>query len=198
MPRDYKKKSKRKPARRRKRKQSGHWLWLLSGLIIGLAGAGSAWYVSLESGERSSVHIATDIAPASGKDRADKNNTAAVASSASSEREESQYDFYTLLPKMEVRVPDESIRDGDSDQSREPRHLYILQAGSFRHSKDAEGLKARLALLGVESTVQSVVINDDTWHRVRIGPFRTWQEVRPPRRVLKRHNIHFALLKVKP
>lgn len=48
---------------------------------------------------------------------------------------------------------------------------YILQAGAFRSSDDAEGMKARLALLGYEARVQPAEVNGQTMYRVRIGPF---------------------------
>jgi cell division protein FtsN len=47
---------------------------------------------------------------------------------------------------------------------------YLLQVGSFRSAADADQLKARLALLGVVAQVQTVTVNDTTWHRVRVGP----------------------------
>ena len=48
---------------------------------------------------------------------------------------------------------------------------YLLQAGAFRVADDAEGMKARLALLGFEARVVPADVNGQTVHRVRIGPF---------------------------
>lgn len=48
---------------------------------------------------------------------------------------------------------------------------YVLQAGAFRSSDDADGMKARLALLGYEARVQPAEVNGQTMYRVRIGPF---------------------------
>ena len=48
---------------------------------------------------------------------------------------------------------------------------YMLQAGAFRSPDDAEGMKARLALLGFEARVMSAEVNAQTVYRVRIGPF---------------------------
>lgn len=50
---------------------------------------------------------------------------------------------------------------------------YIVQAGSFQNAADAEKLKAKLALAGMEASVQSVDLpGKGVWHRVRLGPFR--------------------------
>ena len=105
-----------------------------------------------------------------------------------------KFEFYTLLPEMEVVVPDEDLAapappessgtaevptsaaveddaPADTDPALKSGH-YILQVASFRSVKDADGLKAQLALLGFQPVVQTVAINsDEKWHRVRIGPY---------------------------
>ncbi len=50
---------------------------------------------------------------------------------------------------------------------------YILQAGSFGASGDAEALKARIALLGLRARVESAEIGGRTMYRVRMGPYGT-------------------------
>ncbi|WP_202845144.1 SPOR domain-containing protein [Luteimonas saliphila] len=54
---------------------------------------------------------------------------------------------------------------------------YILQAGSFGASGDAEALKARIALLGLSARVESGVANGKTVYRVRMGPYGTATEL---------------------
>src|SRR5690606_32455523 len=54
---------------------------------------------------------------------------------------------------------------------------YILQAGSFSASGDAEALKARIALLGLSARVESGVANGRTVYRVRMGPYGTATEL---------------------
>lgn len=48
---------------------------------------------------------------------------------------------------------------------------YLLQAGSFRKTGDADRMRGELLLNGFESHIQSVVINGNTWYRVHVGPF---------------------------
>lgn len=48
---------------------------------------------------------------------------------------------------------------------------YILQAGAFGASGDAEALKAKIALLGLNARVESAQIGDKTVYRVRMGPY---------------------------
>lgn len=48
---------------------------------------------------------------------------------------------------------------------------YLLQVGAFPNPSDAETMKAKLAMQGFVANVQSVTINGQTFHRVRLGPF---------------------------
>ncbi|QDW66605.1 SPOR domain-containing protein [Luteimonas granuli] len=54
---------------------------------------------------------------------------------------------------------------------------YILQAGSFASSADAESLKARIALLGLVARVETAELDGRTVHRVRMGPYATASEL---------------------
>ena len=52
------------------------------------------------------------------------------------------------------------------------KNSYILQVGSFRKSADAERLKAELALLGIQTSIQTATIaSGQTYHRVRTGTY---------------------------
>jgi len=75
---------------------------------------------------------------------------------------------------------------------------YVLQVGSFRHYSDADAFKAQLALKGFESKIQTVSIdNNNTWHRVRIGPIKEMQKLNRTRSQLRKNNLDFMLLKIK-
>lgn len=54
---------------------------------------------------------------------------------------------------------------------------YILQAGAFQASGDAEAVKAKIALLGLNARVESANINAKTMYRVRLGPYGTASEL---------------------
>ena len=105
-----------------------------------------------------------------------------------------QYDFYTLLPGKEVEMSDaelaasaraEDQRRAKAEAQRaqaalEGRPLppapadnarYILQAGAFGASGDAEATKAKLAMMGLAARVESAQINGKTVYRVRMGPY---------------------------
>lgn len=77
--------------------------------------------------------------------------------------------------------------------------VYMLQAASFPSQKDAEGMRARLALAGVDAVVQKVTIEGrGTFYRVRLGPFRELSQLRKANRRLMELGISAMKLKVTP
>lgn len=162
MTRDYKKTSRRKS----KNKQVPGWVWMLYGLGVGLAVA--LWvYLHDRQPERLAGHIA-------------KPDTA-ISATVDDEEEEvpsRRFDFYEMLPRFEVVIPEmESGAPTPKDSPVEKPGSYVLQAGSFKNFADADRMKAQLALLGAEANIQRVTIDDKTWHRVRVGPLTRLDEV---------------------
>jgi cell division protein FtsN len=72
---------------------------------------------------------------------------------------------------------------------------YMLQAGAFRASPDAEGMKARLALLGLEARVIPAEINGQPMYRVRIGPFAQQEEANRARQRLADGGIDASVIR---
>jgi len=110
-----------------------------------------------------------------------------------------RYEFYSVLPEIEVVIPDAEL----TEQSRKPpppaaagaTARMFLQVGSFTNSGDAESHKARMALLGVQSQVTPVKINDRTWHRVRVGPYTDTRALEAAKRQLAGANIEAIALR---
>ncbi|MDP1559270.1 MAG: SPOR domain-containing protein [Nitrosomonas sp.] len=89
------------------------------------------------------------------------------------------------------------VQQQTTPPERTQTEQYFLQAGSFRTNDEAENLKARLALLGVVSAVQSANLSEKgTWHRVRIGPFIRMAEVEQVRASLQQNGIETQFIKV--
>ena len=73
---------------------------------------------------------------------------------------------------------------------------YILQAGSFRNHADADRVRALIAMQGVESKIQKVTIDKDTWHRVRVGPITNLQKLEETRSKLRQARIDALVIRV--
>lgn len=115
----------------------------------------------------------------------------ADATAAPEEQAEPRFSFYKLLPSFEVVIPEEESdvsRDREVEAIQEPG-TYVLQAGSFAALADADRRRAELALLGLESRIQRVSIDDKTFHRVRIGPVSNLDELNLIRNQLRQAKI---------
>ncbi len=72
---------------------------------------------------------------------------------------------------------------------------YLLQVGAFPNAADAETLKAKLALQGFVANVQVVKLGEQTYHRVRLGPFRSATELEATKQRLAGAGINAIALK---
>lgn len=165
------------------------WLWLLTGILIGL---GLSYYL-----------FAKGYIPQFGSEPSLAGKpSAADAEEMAPAREEpkkSRYDFFTVLPEMEVVVPEQELSERSQPEETPPAqddgNQYLLQVGSFRENSDAEEMKARLALLGMVARIQTVRVNDATWHRVRVGPVSGARQADEMRRRLADSGIDSLVLK---
>jgi cell division protein FtsN len=109
-----------------------------------------------------------------------------------------QFDFYEMLPKFEVVVPEreKAVSNDARPAAIERPGAYVLQAGSYRNFADADRVRAQLALQGIESKIQRVSIDKDTWHRVRIGPMKDLAELNRTRERLRASDIEAIVVRV--
>lgn len=73
---------------------------------------------------------------------------------------------------------------------------YLLQAGAFQASGQAEDLKARIALLGLGARVESASIRGKTVYRVRMGPYGTAGDLAEAKRKLASGGLPGMAIKV--
>jgi hypothetical protein len=110
---------------------------------------------------------------------------------------EGKYDFYQMLPKFEVVVPEKErgARVAPAAQIERPG-VYFLQAGSYRDVDVAERIRAQLEKLGITATVQRVAVDADVWHRVRIGPIRDLAQLNRLRAQLRQSDLDALVIRV--
>ena len=111
-----------------------------------------------------------------------------------------RFDFYRILPGQEEPVTEKQVRDATKAAAKGnevARDNYFLQAGSFQNPADADNLKAKLALTGLEAGVQEVNVPDKgVMHRVRVGPFRDPDEMNKARTLLSQNGVQGSVIKV--
>ena len=72
---------------------------------------------------------------------------------------------------------------------------YILQAGAFGGSGDAEATKAKIAMLGLSARVESAQIGGKTVYRVRMGPYGSASELAEAKQKLANGNLPAMAIK---
>ena len=168
------------------------WLGLACGLALGLA---IALVVYLKD-HRLDAPAAANAGKA--PKRKWHGGDAPEAADAGAEEPAKSYDFYDMLPKFEVVVPekDKEVRPDTRSVPETRRGTYVLQAGSFKNFADADRVRAQLALQGVESKVQRVSVDNDSWHRIRIGPISKLDELNRLRQILRKADVDVLVIRV--
>jgi cell division protein FtsN len=192
MAKDYKPRT-----QTREKAGGGTLLGIFIGLILGLSIAvGVAWYLSkapmpfLNKAKPPERPVTAE--PGKALSKPDEKTTQAV--------EKPRFDFYKILPGAEEPVTEKQIKEAQQQAAKAgaPKENYLLQAGAFQNPADADNLKARLALLGVEAYVEPTNLAEKgMWYRVRVGPYSKVDEINRIRQTLAQNGIDASLVKIK-
>ena len=175
---------------------------LFTGVLIGLiVGLGVAIGVALYINFSPKPFVSRDKQPGDAAKAATKNGDAAQKTApveaGGKSADKPRFDFYTILPGSEAPVSEQEIKQA-ARQEGTAKEGYFLQTGSFQAAAEADNMKARLALLGLEAVIQTADIPDKgVWHRVRIGPFANIEDMNRSRALLAQNDIPSSLVKVK-
>lgn len=175
------------------------WIWLGVGVLLGLVVA--------------MVFLGSDWAPMLRKNTGPQPNPEAVAPRETDpplveakDKPRKNYDFYSVLPEMEVVIPDSEISaKARAEATQTPststtpavsaNARYLLQAGSYPSAKAADEVKAKLAILGFVAQITPVTINGKTWNRVRLGPYASASELETAKAALSDNGFNAIALK---
>lgn len=184
-----------RPREKKRKPVGGTLLGIFIGLVLGLAIATAA-----------AIYVTNAPVPFVNKTQQQRATTpqadqklaeAAKAGAA----EKPKFDFYKILPGQEEPVTDRELKSAAAKQAEKPgapRDLYFVQAGAFQNPADADNLKARLALMGLQASVEPANLPDKgTWYRVRLGPYTQLDEINRVRQTLAQNAIDASLVKIK-
>jgi cell division protein FtsN len=225
MPKDYKDApSPRADSRLNHPMLLGMIIGLLLGVVISLAVA--LWLNRLsnpfvEKGRApepiSKVAPAQPQAPAEAAKAAEKAAKGAVPTPATPDKtaaakapERPRFEFYRILPG-DKEVTDKEIatapkaapptplaKAGSSPATPKPHsgEVYWLQAGAFNEEREADNLKAKIALTGLEASVRPVSIPDKgTLYRVRLGPYQSLDDANRIKGALTQNGVGAAIIR---
>lgn len=199
-----------KRAAAKKKSAGGTLIGLFIGLVFGIVGAAAVvWYInkmptpfSKQATPPTPAGEKDPVKPAQGAPANTNTGPAPLPGKPGDPIPEKRFQFYDILPgKAEAKVDPAASAKPDAKESKDgkekeqPKESIFLQAGSFQNAGDADNQKARLALLGMEASIQQVMVQDKTWFRVRLGPYARIEEVNKVRSELAKQGIEAALVK---
>ncbi|MDD2724910.1 MAG: SPOR domain-containing protein [Methylovulum sp.] len=166
----------------------GTWQWLLiAALVLGFVVF--LVYLRITAPEEKAVS-----APAEATTKNDKVSAPTNAKKADADKKTDpgkpklpHFEFYSVLPDKEKIIPDYEIKTREREEriGKAKEAKYIMQVGSFKTFKEADQLRAKLALMGIASKVDKAKIDGVPLHRVKLGPFTQMKSVNDIRLRLK-------------
>ena len=202
-----------KPRAAQRKSGGGTLLGIFIGLVIGvLIAFGVVWVLN-----KSPLPFQNKY---EGAPRADKDKPATPGATAASpaplpgkagDKPSGRFEFYDILEGKQPAAPGTAaprvappgvpppaagvVTPGVAAKPA-PVTIFFLQVGAFQKPADADNLKAKLALTGLETSVQEVTIPDKgIMHRVRVGPFRDTDEMNRARTLLSQNGVQGTVIK---
>jgi cell division protein FtsN len=191
MTRDYKNSTSSRE--KKSSKGSPFFSGLLVGLLLGV-GISVVLAIFITGGK---TPFENKVTPAAVIEADESAETPAAVPDAPTETEEKpRFDFYTILPGSETQVTERETQQKQAETVK-VTETYFLQVGAFQTEQEADNMKAKLALQGMEAIVQTAEIPEKgTWHRVRVGPFSEVSQINRARAQLLENGFTADLIKV--
>ena len=147
---------------------------------------------------------------------AEKNAKGTVAEKGTPDKgkaDRPRFEFYQILPGEKEATPERQAaapkvappppapeaapRPGSSPATPKPHtgDVYWLQAGAFGDEKDADNLRAKIALTGLEASVRSVATPEKgKLFRVRLGPYQSLDDANRIKAALSQNGVGAAII----
>jgi len=180
---------------------------MVLGIAVGVVGV--VLYQGATSGDPDRMGAGISELLRSSDTRPAESVTAAAVSAGVETPARASFDFYTVLPEIEHVIPEDDVSDSaeetttaedPSEQSKDsgaPQSFYMLQAASYDNRREAERMKARLAIAGFAPSIQHISVQGQgDFFRVRVGPYPSMATMESANRVLADMKIRALRLKV--
>lgn len=218
MTRDYAKKKRRSHFHSRTRQYTPppptfSWLWMASGVCLGILISAIVYWKFHSPPAHAPIVVSMKTKTESSSHARKKENKKQAHATEPNNR----FEFYNLLPNLNAELLELATKSTHTDaeaslaqkpppptqyteKAREAFSAgYIIQAGSFKQFKHAQELKAQLALLGFQTSIQTVKMKENEyWYRVYLGPFQEKAQAESSRQKLEQaQKLHSLVLKMR-
>ncbi len=106
-----------------------------------------------------------------------------------------EFDFYTVLPKMQVEVT--RVKPPEI-KAAPPKAVerFVLQIAAFKSFTEADRMRAQLIMLGFNPSIQKYIVEDQVWHRIYVGPYASREIALQQQQELQQNSISSRLGKL--
>jgi cell division protein FtsN len=172
--------------------QGGTLVGMFIGLVLGVVVAAAVvWYTNRVETPFSNVAPPQHIRPEQTR------LPATLPGKPGDAAPEDRFQFYDILPGKKEAVPQPPAGSVASAPAVPmPIKQHYLQAGAFSSSQEADNLKAALAMKGMEAHVQQVMVQGNTFFRLRLGPYSKIDEASSVRAKLAQQGVETLLVNV--
>jgi cell division protein FtsN len=185
-----------------KRQQGGTILGIIIGLVIGL---GIALAVAMTINktpmpfvDKVSRQNKADSSPAQISDLNKPlygNKAAAKAAAKEFVKEPAEVVQVTATAQpADAKATDATVKEAAAKS--DDKWNYYLQAGAFRDQSEAEALRGKLALMGVEARVSERPSENGVLYRVRVGPYGQIDAMNKVRGKLTDNGVDAAVVRI--
>lgn len=94
---------------------------------------------------------------------------------------EDQYSYPSQLEQNTVEI--------DRAEQKKSEKPYLMQCGSFRKQQQADSMRAKLALQGLEAQVRPSDGKNGRWYRVILGPYDYKRDAETDRHVIQKVGV---------
>lgn len=178
------------------RQRGNTWLGFVIGLVVGLAVAVAvALYIS-----NAPLPFVTKVRPPSaalnpppGGPLPDPNKSFNVNPPAP----EAPRPAAPPAPPPDASVATAPATSPAKDEPPAEGSRFLLQAGAFKSPEDADGMRARLALIGLDARIFPIEQGGQTLYRVRLGPYGQLDDVNRVRKLLAENSIEAQIVRLR-
>ncbi|HEX3097203.1 MAG TPA: SPOR domain-containing protein [Usitatibacter sp.] len=111
---------------------------------------------------------------------------------------EAQAPAKAAAPSPPAKAAEAAPKPGSSPSSPKPHsgEVYWLQAGAFSDEKEADNLRAKIALTGLEASVRAVAVPEKgKLYRVRLGPYQSLDDANRMKTTLSQNGVGAAIIR---
>lgn len=183
-----------------KKQAGGTLMGMFVGLVLGIViAAGVVWYLNRSTapfGKTAPAEkIAKPVPVAPGAAPAPQDLPGKPG-------DKQRFEFYKILPGSQESAPAPNALPPEAKENAATTapaaESFYLQAGAFQKSAEAENMKAKLALIGIEANISQVDVADKgKMFRVRSGPYAKADEMNRVRNQMSQSGVQATVVKIK-